>query len=436
MAINLDDGDRPPPRPQVPRDRFGRPVVPPRAGGPARAWTRATTIAETLDDRWALEQWKMRQVLIGACLREDLVQLAAVTDHEDRNALNGIVDQLLDAAQSNARANVGTAVHAAVEHWARTGEIIDKFSVDVEAVAAALNQAGATVDRDHVEQFVVNETVEAAGTFDLRVSIDGRWHIADLKTGSSVEWAQRAFAVQLAVYAGHTSTWDPMSGEHGDPLDVDQHRGIIIHCPAGSGNARLWWVDLEAGREALEHALWVRRWRGRRNLLTEIASGGPDTATGARSGTVGTPDRTKQPGRPTRITPTVQPPAPLPGDGEPAPVGAHQAWKTAAVSAPEAVQHTIVRWRNQAKGRLRWSLLEGRADRRRVAINRAALSLAGCIHDMLGERCQHPDEHVDAAAATILEPHLEDGQMADTIGETLALLTPEQCAAIHRETSL
>ncbi len=44
------------------RDRYGRYVIIPATGGKAKSYTRATTIAETLDDRYNLELWKMRQV--------------------------------------------------------------------------------------------------------------------------------------------------------------------------------------------------------------------------------------------------------------------------------------------------------------------------------------------------------------------------------------
>src|SRR5690606_2671448 len=42
------------------RDRYGRYLIPDPATGKERAWMRATTLADTLDDRYNLELWKLR----------------------------------------------------------------------------------------------------------------------------------------------------------------------------------------------------------------------------------------------------------------------------------------------------------------------------------------------------------------------------------------
>ena len=187
------------------RDRYGRPMVTPRNGGKPKPFTRPTTIADTLDDRHNLELWMQRQVLKGSIARPDLHALAATTDPDDKSALNKLCGQLRDAAASDAGANMGTAVHAAIEAVNRGRDAPVMFAEHVEAYTTLLDGIGATVDRDHVEQFVVNETVGAAGTFDMRLQIDGVWYVADLKTGSTVEWSARSFAIQLAIYQGHTS---------------------------------------------------------------------------------------------------------------------------------------------------------------------------------------------------------------------------------------
>ena len=62
---------------KIPRDRYGRPIIPPAAGGKPKPYTRVTTLAETLDDRWTLERWKQRQVAIGLMLRRDLLNKVA-----------------------------------------------------------------------------------------------------------------------------------------------------------------------------------------------------------------------------------------------------------------------------------------------------------------------------------------------------------------------
>jgi hypothetical protein len=89
------------------RDRWGRPLITPAGGGKPVAYTRATTLAKTLEDEASLANWKMRQVAVGLARRPDLVALASTTD--DKRRLDDITQQALDAAASSARANVGLA---------------------------------------------------------------------------------------------------------------------------------------------------------------------------------------------------------------------------------------------------------------------------------------------------------------------------------------
>ena len=252
------------------RDRYGRPLIVPRAGGKPRPYTRPTTLADTLDDRHNLELWKMRQVTLGLVARPDLIARAATTDPTDKSTLNGIASDALDAAGSSAAANLGTAIHAAIEQVNRGHEPPEMFADAVAAYRGALERHGVEVDPDNVERFCVNELVSAAGTFDMRVRVGDRWYIADLKTGSSVEWSGRSFAIQLAIYAGATSYYDCATDTHTDPEPVDQDRALIVHLPAGGDTCTLHWLDIAAGREALDHAMWVRKWRNNKDLLTEV----------------------------------------------------------------------------------------------------------------------------------------------------------------------
>ena len=286
---------------QPKRDRYGRPLIVPRGGGKPKAYTRPTTIADTLDDRHNLELWKMRQVTLGLVARPDLIARAATTDPTDKSTLNGIASDALDAAGSSAAANLGTAIHAAIEQVNRGQEPPPMFADAVAVYRKALERHGVEVDPDHVEQFCVNELVSAAGTFDMRVKVDGKWYIADLKTGSSVEWSGRSFAIQLAIYAGATSYYDCATDTHSDPAEVDQDRALIVHLPAGGDTCTLHWLDIAAGRDALNHAMWVRRWRQNKDLLSPLEAPAEDKPKAVR----------KSPGKPRRtLKPVPMPPLP------------------------------------------------------------------------------------------------------------------------------
>jgi len=254
------------------RDGWGRPLIVPRTGGKAKAYTRPTTIADTLDDRHNLELWMQRQVIVGLVARPDLVAKAATTDATDKKALNGIAGEARDAAGSSAAANLGTAIHAAIEAVNRGEEAPAMFDEQVAAYRRALDVFGATIDPAHVEQFCVNDPIGAAGTFDMRINVGGKWYIGDLKTGSSVEWSGRSFAIQLAIYASATSYYDVATDTHSPPEPVDEDRAIIVHLPAHGTDCTLHWLDIAAGREALEHALWTRKWRNRKDLLVPVVA--------------------------------------------------------------------------------------------------------------------------------------------------------------------
>lgn len=253
------------------RNRWGQPFIVPRAGGKAVAMLRPSTLGSVLDDRYGLEQWFKRQVAIGLVMRPDLLARAATTDHNDKATLNAICKDAMEAAGSSASATMGTALHAAVEQANLGLEPPAMFADHVAAYRQALAAHGAEVHPDHVEQFCVNENVGAAGTFDMILKIADEWYIADLKTGRDIANAARSYAVQLCIYAGATSYYDPADDTHSDPVKVNQERGIVVHLPADlSGRCTLHWIDLTAGREALEHALWVRQWRRRDNLLADV----------------------------------------------------------------------------------------------------------------------------------------------------------------------
>ena len=54
--------------------------------------------------------------------------------------------------------------------------------------------------------------------------------------------------------------------------EVDQHRALVAHIPAGRGECTIYWVDLDAGRDALTLALEVRAVRRRRDLATVFST--------------------------------------------------------------------------------------------------------------------------------------------------------------------
>lgn len=258
------------------RDKFGRYVIIPATGGKAKSYTRATTVAETLDDRYNLELWKMRQVAVGLARRPDILAGVATADAEDKKAINALCQDAMSAADSGAAANMGTALHKVIERI-NTGEqhrddVPEMFRHAAHAYCELLESHRVTVLPEACERIHVLDAHGIAGMADCHVTIDGRRYIADLKTGTGVDFGARGFAVQLAIYAMAETLYDPGTETHTAMPEVDQDRALIIHLPAKGGDPALHWLDIGAGREALIHALWTRQWRKNKALLTPVAA--------------------------------------------------------------------------------------------------------------------------------------------------------------------
>jgi hypothetical protein len=252
------------------RDRWGRyVVVPPDADKPI-GYTRATTVAKVLDDQGGLMNWRSRMVLLGLAQRADLLALAATTDSTDKRTLDEICERAAEAGGATVRRDLGTALHAMLERrWIDDGfEPPAPYDADVEAVINALKKAQLSVVEGLHERIVVNDKYQIAGTFDVILKDkDGTKYIADIKTGSSVEFGSLAFAIQLAIYANADHLYTQGSADDGsldvrDPMPkVSNETGIIIHVEPGSATCTIHSLDLNIGARALELAMLVREMR-------------------------------------------------------------------------------------------------------------------------------------------------------------------------------
>lgn len=254
MTTTIDNPDS-----GIPRDRYGRPLVTPPNGGKQVAYTRCTTFVDCLEDKFNLQRWQQRMVAVGIADRPDLL-LSVSAHRSNKQELNGITQQALEAAQAGAAATTGTALHALTETIDR-GEglptIPDTYHADLDAYRRETSPLHPLL----LEQFAVHDELKIGGTADRIVQYQGRGYIADVKTGSSIDFGALKIAMQLAVYARSTP-YDYNTGKRSPyPVEVDTSWGIVIHLPAGSGTCQLRWVDLAAGWQAVQIAAQVREWR-------------------------------------------------------------------------------------------------------------------------------------------------------------------------------
>jgi hypothetical protein len=256
---------------QIRRDRWGRYLVLAPGGDKPTGYTRATTVAKTLDDESNLKTWAQRMTALGLADRPDLVALIAATDPEDKKTLNKICERASEAGGATVRRDLGTALHKMLEDsWFDPNYVAPSpYDADVMAVHTALNAAGFTVAAGMTERMIVNDRHQIAGMFDLLLATEGDAELimADIKTGSSVDFGALGWATQLAIYANADALY--LQGKAADGSDdvrepmpnINKSTGVIIHVQPESGSCDLHWLDLEAGAEALEMAMEVRRIR-------------------------------------------------------------------------------------------------------------------------------------------------------------------------------
>lgn len=256
---------------EIPRDRFGRPLVLPRDGGPKRvAYQRVTTFADVLENQRGLMTWMKRQTMYGAGQRPDLVLAASAAKADDKKLLDELAEKAMEAAQSSKGATIGTALHSLTER-VDSGEPLGQVPDSAIDDIAAYQMATRGMEHLGIEQFLVHDDWRIAGTTDRVVRYQGGTYIADVKTGS-IDYPGK-FALQLAAYA-HCQPYDIATDTRTDrDPNMDLTRALIIHLPAGKGTCRLLWIDIEKGWKACRLAREVWEWRAEKGLTWEV---GPD----------------------------------------------------------------------------------------------------------------------------------------------------------------
>jgi len=251
---------------EIPRDRWGRPMVLPPNGSQRVAYRRTTTFVGCLEEMNGLLKWKARQVAYGMGQRRDLVMAAAATDPADKKALGQIADKAEEAALSSAGATIGTAVHSLTERIDR-GKPLGPVPHEAEADIDAYQKTTAAIQFTAIETFRVHDDWKVAGTADRIGTLHGRSMIMDIKTGS-IDYPHK-MAMQLAMYARSTPYDIPTDTRGTDTTPIDLNTGIIIHLPAGQGRCDLYEIDIAKGWGAclLAHKVWA--WRGTKGL-TEL----------------------------------------------------------------------------------------------------------------------------------------------------------------------
>lgn len=248
---------------EIKRDRYGRPLITPIKGGKEVPYTRATTIANSLDDASALTAWKMRMAAIGLTTRPDIL-LSITAAGDNKMAVNSYIEEAMEVAGATKAANIGTALHAYTERLdlgQDLGPIPDQYLQDIKAYETTTS----ILNKVHIEQFAVLDKYKIAGTPDRIVEYKGKQYIADIKTGRIDH--PNNIAMQLAIYSRSLPYYSD-TASRGTWGEIDQDKAIIIHLPAGTGSCKLVWIDIQEGWKGIQHAMKVRKWRDQKGLTT------------------------------------------------------------------------------------------------------------------------------------------------------------------------
>lgn len=276
---------------ELPRDRWGRPLITPPDGTDPIAYMRCTTFVKVTEDTYHLGLWQMRMVALGMSRRKDL-QLAAsaVRDPKDRfqkRTLNDIAKSAQEAAKGSAAATTGTALHSLTEDIDLGRELL-YVPEEHEADLAAYREITEPYAFPLIEGFCVRDDLRVGGSFDRVFTLkdpskpliapdgeevtSGIW---DLKTGGSMAgglFGMGSIAMQLGVYR-NSVLYEHTLGTR-TPLDdsLSSRWGIVCHLPAGTGQVQLLWVDIAAGWEiAHTVAPVIHAWRKRKDLSAPFA---------------------------------------------------------------------------------------------------------------------------------------------------------------------
>lgn len=272
---------------EVPRDQWKRPLITPLGGGRPVGYTRASTMGGYLDDTSGLDRWKQRGVASGLALREELfLQVVSLGPEPDKlqqpnlhkqwkRDMQDVCDRARDAAGASRKSTVGTALHALTDRIERgqdVGNVPETYHRHLESYRRATRGFTAV----GIEQFVICDELQAAGTFDRLYQLDGypALIIGDTKTGD-ISYALK-IAVQMAIYA-HGSFYDPKTAARTPIGNVDLDRGLIIALNSDTGLCEPVWINLRAGWEAAKIAAQVREVRRVKGLTSPFEMA-PDDA--------------------------------------------------------------------------------------------------------------------------------------------------------------
>lgn len=288
--------------PERPYRKSGNPLLIPRGvefngdvppdDSRREVYTRASGLADHLEDFSFLWKWKMRGLAKGLADRMDLVRLVAAEDYttgfvpveypegattEKRKAIaaaaeasnraagrriDEVIERALDHSGTDQKADYGTAIHARTEPGNKGIDPDEQQRLDVASCWKLWESLG--VVHLGTEIFTACDELRTAGTFDHLSYVPGLGIVVtDKKTSSK---AKQNYDVQLGGYA-NSDVYDPQTDQRmtleefiaaqgWDPALLNRKVGIIWWVKNGRTQARQ--LDLENGYRWAKVAASIR----------------------------------------------------------------------------------------------------------------------------------------------------------------------------------
>jgi hypothetical protein len=239
-------------------------------------YTRASSLSDYLADYSHLWKWKMRYLARSLGQNKDLAMLAGSEcyttgfdkgeEKENRASgrrLDDVIERALERGKISEKADYGTTIHALTEPGNDGNVEYDDVIADVASYHQVCEDLG--VVHLGTELFTANDALRVSGTFDNLDYVPGYGIIVtDKKTSSEVHGED--FRIQLTTYS-HADLYDWETDTRitieeyierlgWDSSLFDNTKGLIFWIK--NGKTEVFELDLLAGMEAAERAVWVR----------------------------------------------------------------------------------------------------------------------------------------------------------------------------------
>jgi hypothetical protein len=273
--IRKPDDMGPPPPVTVEVDRRGERITVlanPKDGPRGRYYGRASSFGKPLEDKRKIEQADQRRIAYAFGRHPELVaQAQAVKSYEDdRDELQAIAAKAVEYGKGAVASTRGTAFHRLRERRDQ-GEDLSYLDPLTLQGLATWERLLAPFEVVNSEQFVVNDELEAAGTYDallrlvrtltirhpktgevLGVLERGEAVCGDLKSGRwGPDWFGPTYLCQGLIYP----TGQPYSHERGRydwAVTPSQRWAVIPYVSLDRlDDAGLHWIDLDRARRAV-----------------------------------------------------------------------------------------------------------------------------------------------------------------------------------------